>query len=177
MSLRPKCASRPDMAQIEEWRPCPDYEGYYEVSDLGRVRNVNGHVLTPGSDWSGYPFVGLTKDGKRTSKTVHRLVARAFHADKMNPLHKEVAHLDGTRTNCRADNLKWASRRENLFHKRAHGTHPEGRKNPRAKLTVQQVREIRAVKGWRINERLARKYGVCASTIDRVRRGKIWRTA
>lgn len=161
-------------AKAEEWRACPDYEGLYEVSSMGRVRNRRGAILALHPDRTGYPFVGLTRDGRRTSRTVHRLVCRAFHGEPRAP-HREAAHLDGDRSNCGADNLKWVGKVQNHFHMRAHGTHPAGERHGHAKLTAEQVREIRSVQGYRINGQLGRKYGVHKDTIGMIRRGETWR--
>lgn len=162
----------------EEWRAVVGYEGVYEVSDLGRVRSrASGHVLSPTRDKDGYPVINLYGPEARRTWAVHRLVASAFHGDRRNPVHREVAHLDGDRTNARADNLKWCSKVENHSHMRAHGTAPVGSRNGRAKLTLAQVREIKAAKGTRINGELGRKYGVHKDTIGLIRRGRIWRDA
>lgn len=163
------------LSQAEEWRAVVGYEGIYEVSDLGRVRSrhaVNGHVLSPTSDKDGYPVINLyAPDGRRTW-AVHRLVASAFHGEKRNALHREVAHLDGDKTNARADNLKWCSKIENHHHKRAHGTHQAGEKHPRAKLTNEAVEEIRESRGLR--GALAAKYGISKDTVTDIRRGRRW---
>jgi hypothetical protein len=165
----------------EEWRPCPGYEGLYEVSSLGRVKTLGDRggrvrLLRPGPDQTGYPQIALTKDGKRTPKTVHRLVALAFHGDKRNALHIEVAHLDGDMTNARADNLKWVSKVENRAHRKLHGTHDAGENNSNAKLTDDAVREIRSYPLYQIDmKELARRFGVSLRTIDCARRGRTWR--
>jgi hypothetical protein len=169
--------SQEDLANIECWLPCPDFEGLYEVSSLGRVRSLYfdpPRVIAQGVDRTDYPTVALSKDRFRTTKTVHRLVCRAFHGEPRAP-HREAAHLDGVRTNCRADNLQWVGKVQNHFHMRAHGTHPAGERHGAAKLTAAQVREIRSAHGWRINAELGRKYGVNPSTIGSIRCGKTWR--
>lgn len=105
----------------EEWRAVPGYAGLYEVSDLGRVRSFyrDRRVLRPCLDKDGYPLVSLNRDGVRKTHVLHKIVCRAFHGEP-NVLHREVAHLDGVRGNCSAANLRWVSRIENQFHKRAH---------------------------------------------------------
>ena len=121
-------------------------------------------------------MVPLTKNGRRTCKTVHRLVALAFHGDKRNALHCEVAHLDNDRTNARADNLKWVSKVENRSHRILHGTDDRGEKNHFAKLTEDDVREIRkrAAAGEGCTA-LGRAFGVHEKTIRNIRDKKKWR--
>lgn len=158
----------------EEWRPAPDYEGLYEVSSLGRVRSLYFGEPRPsrlGADTDGYPMVMLTKDGKRSPKKVHRLVCVAFHGPS-RPVHREVAHLDGDKTNARADNLKWCSKVENHSHKRRHGTHQEGERHPNARLSESAVREIRQSTGLRTP--MAERYGISIHTVTDIRNGRRW---
>lgn len=128
-------------------------------------------VATP-MDGDGYPIVMLTRDKRRTPKRVHRLIAVAFWGESQNALHKEVAHLDGNRSNCRASNLKWVSRRENISHKRIHGTAFIGSAHPRAKLSESDVIAIRAAR--RPAMELAELYGVSKHTISDIRRRRRW---
>lgn len=158
----------------ETWKDCPDYVGLYEVSDRGRLRSLYfdpPRILAFGSDSHGYPTVALSKDKQRTTKTVHRLVCRAFHGEPFS-IWNEAAHLDGDRTNPRADNLQWVNKVANHHHQRAHGTHMARELHPRAKLTEAAVAEIRASSGPR--RPLAEKFGVSVNTISDVRNGRRW---
>lgn len=80
----------------EIWRDIKDFEGLYQVSNWGRVKSLNyrntgkAEVMSLNKDGWGYLRVGLRKDGKRNSLSVHRLVAEAFIP---NPDNKpEVNH-------------------------------------------------------------------------------------
>lgn len=120
---------------IEEWRSVPEYEGYYEVSNLGFVRSlarvvpstahglrrtIHPRILRQRLDKDGYPVVTLTKNSVAKLVPIHRLVALAFRGSC--PEGCECAHLDGNRQNPRADNLTWATKAENEAHKYLHGT-------------------------------------------------------
>ena len=113
------------MAQ-EMWRPVAGYEGYYEVSNMGKVRSVDrtivnkdgnkhhkhGRVLTPSfSRRSKYQVVHLSKNGKAQTRSVHRLVAEAV-VDGDAP-HMAVDHVNGNTFDNRADNLEWVTQAEN----------------------------------------------------------------
>lgn len=97
----------------EVWKECPSLEGY-EVSNFGKVRNAKtGHILkTNYQRTSRYETV--TVGTKKIHCDIHRLVAAAFID---NPEHKtQVNHIDGDKSNNRADNLEWCTGSENMKH-------------------------------------------------------------
>lgn len=121
---------------IERWRAVVGYEGYYEVSDHGRVRSVDrqvrhwqggtrtvrGRVRTPCDNGRGYLHVNLSVDGRASSVTVHTMVARAFHGPP--PPDEEACHRDGVKTYNWATNLRWGTQESNAQDSIAHGTNP-----------------------------------------------------
>ena len=102
------------MAEI--WKPIKDYEGLYEISNLGRVKSLprNGtikteKILTP--NMSGrYARIGL-RDKIKIKYSVHRLVAEAFIPDPDNL--PQVDHINGDRYDNRVENLRWVTAKEN----------------------------------------------------------------
>lgn len=107
----------------EIWVDVKDFEGYYQVSNLGRVKRLAGsprckedRILKQGSQKTGYLFVNLSKNGKYTIKRVHRLVMENF-CPVENMENLQVNHLDEDRTNNRLDNLQWCTCQENLNYK------------------------------------------------------------
>lgn len=102
--------------KAEEWRDVPGYEGIYQVSNQGRLRNQH-KLLSISVNWDGYHRARLWKNGKKAQVALHRLVALAFCP---NPEHKpQVNHKDGDRSNCKAENLEWVTNAENQRHRRA----------------------------------------------------------
>ena len=89
-----------------------DFTGRYEISNLGRIRNVETDVIRkckPNKD--GYVYIGLKINGKREMFKVHRLVATAFIPNPNNlPC---VNHKDEIKTNNSAENLEWCSYKYN----------------------------------------------------------------
>jgi hypothetical protein len=101
---------------MEHWRAVVNYEGLYEVSDLGNVRSVkNGRcrpVVALPYRW-GYLRVQLYKDGKPKKHNVHRIVLRAFKG--VDPL--EVDHKDLNKANNSLKNLRPSTRLRNARHR------------------------------------------------------------
>lgn len=95
----------------EVWKPVVGYEGWYEVSNIGRVRRIGGNLMKQHKTQFGYLALTLCKHGKVKGFQVHRLVAMAFVP---NPQNKPfVNHLDEVKTNNRAENLEWVTSSEN----------------------------------------------------------------
>ena len=86
----------------------------YEVSNTGKVKNTTtGRILTGTKDKLGYVRVGLLRDGRFTSRLMHRLVAIAFLD---NPDNKpNIDHIDHNPSNNAISNLRWATQQENTW--------------------------------------------------------------
>ena len=129
---------------MQEWREVVGYCGLYEVSNTGRVYSLyTCRVLAPGLNTKGYRFVVLHKNGTQKKFYVHRLVLAAFTGHPLTG--QAAAHLNGKRTDNRHCNLVWATYKENEAHKLLHGTVKFGSKNAQAKLSEEQVAEIRSL--------------------------------
>jgi hypothetical protein len=116
----------------------------YEVSSLGNIRSVSRFLRfkSKNGNWfmrraktrslaknmmnAGYHIVHLYRGDRRTVKTVHSVVAAAFIGPR--PEKHDVAHGNGDRLDNRAENLRYATRSENHFDKRRHGTSRLGKK-------------------------------------------------
>jgi NUMOD4 motif-containing protein len=104
---------------MENWKTIEYFE-QYEVSDLGRVRRKQATRHHPGKvflkPWvgtGGYLQLHLYKDSKNHDKSIHILVAEAFVPNPLNL--PEVNHL-GPKSDCRASQLEWATKRSNTIH-------------------------------------------------------------
>ena len=159
----------------ETWRP--DAFGFpYDICTDSSVRNQKtGHVLKPSIDKHGYARVRLCKDGKSRQIFVHRLVLEAFVGPM--PPGKECSHINGDPLDNRLENLEYDTHKGNEAAKIAHGTTNRGSRNSSAKLSPEDVRTIRSLRGKVKNIDLARRYGVHDSRIARIQRGTAWLSA
>lgn len=163
----------------EEWRPITDWGGFYEVSNIGRVRRVSagskrsGLALLARIDNRGYCVVDLKHLSRRQRCQVHRLVMAAFVGSC--PGGHEVNHIDAVRTNNHVLNLEYVTRLQNVRHAVRLKRHPHGMGQGSAKLTDDSVRRIRGLRaaGWSIPS-LVKEFGVAKSQIENVIYLKSW---
>ena len=111
---------------MEIWKDIPNYEGYYQASNLGRIKsllfqnNLNNKkykrekILKPKLTKDNCSRVELWKDGKHKTYLTYRLVALTFLGKPEEGM--TVNHKDGNRLNNNIDNLEWCTRKENIQH-------------------------------------------------------------
>ena len=160
----------------EEWRPVVGYDGYYEVSSLGRVKSVGNrkgswktpHILKTQDNGKGYKVVCLHRDGGYSFKTVHRLVAVAFIPNQEN--RSDVNHIDGDKSNNVVWNLEWATKSENAIHARD----VLGKLYFNRRLTDEQVIAIRS--DDRPEHVVGEEYGLSQTAINAIRTGRTYKS-
>lgn len=120
----------------------------------------------------GYGF--LFYEGR--SKEVHRVVCRLAHGEPPTPLH-ETAHSCGNgHLGCiNPRHLRWSTHSDNIADKTRHGTETVGEKHGMAKLTADDVAEVRALAGTMTQKAIARRFGVSQSAIALVVSRRNWK--
>ena len=128
---------------MEIWKDIKDYEGLYQVSNLGRVKSLNYNktgreqVLKPTMDVDGYLRLTLYKDGKQKFG-VHRLVAEAFIPNPENL--PQINHKDEDKTNNCIWNLEWCdSKYNNNYGTRNEKTRQKLINNKKRSLAILQI--------------------------------------
>ena len=168
----------------EQWKPIQEFNGEYEVSNLGRVRSMKrycgmvGRIMPQTIQRTGYYAVTFHMNNKAYCRKVHRLVIEAFtpNPDSLPCIN----HIDGNKLNNHVSNLEWCTYQANMQHAVRTGlTHPhrwtdEERKqiserNKGQIITPEQREKIsQALKGRKHPEVSARQKGIapCRKAIE-----------
>jgi hypothetical protein len=113
--------------QEEIWKDIPDYEGLYQVSNIGNVKSLprrinNGKsfyiskekILKPATDKQGYLNFALCVNSVLKSYKAHQLVAMAFLGHKRCGLKLVVDHINDVKNDNRVENLQIVTNRFNV---------------------------------------------------------------
>lgn len=177
----------------EIWKDIKDYECYYQISNMGRVKTLKRYAINKlgnnilvkniiRKQWThsvGYLNVWLKKNGNKKQFFVHRLVAMEFISNNENK--PTVNHKDGNKKNNNIENLEWNTHKENSIHAYKKGLmkikSSDGENNSRSILKesdVLLIRDLYVNKIYSINE-LSKIYGVVNGTIHAVVTRRNWK--
>lgn len=169
----------------EVFLPIPGFPGY-DVGTFGTVRSYwiqSGggrkalgtvpRILKPSRIGKGYLGVVLCRDGKRYCRQVHVLVLLA-HVGPCPPGQEACHDPDRNPANCRLDNLRYDTSKNNHADRKRHGRTNPGAKNGNAKLTDAAILDIRAKRGKVRQVDLAKEHHVGQSVIIAIQRREIW---
>lgn len=173
----------------EIWRDVPDYEGYYQVSNLGRVRSlsrivksrnstmkpISGKLLKPRYCKNGYYYVCFYLHRSPKNIAIHSLVASTFLG--VRPKGFDVNHIDGDKANNSLVNLEYVSRSQNICHALDTGLCISriGDNHHHAKLSSKDIPVIRyRLSLGHTQSSIAKDYCVTNSVIGDIARRVTW---
>jgi len=175
--------------KLEIWKDVPNFEGTYQVSNLGRVKSLFRKVKVKNFTRTIYEFIMNANLGKRgyyeirTCKNsvtkhmyVHRMVALAFIPNPNNELY--INHKDGVKTNNNVNNLEWVDHRTNMIH--AHKTGlvkmKKGEDHGKSILKNADIPKIRELynTGKLKQTEIAEMYNCSSGAISGIISGRCW---
>lgn len=162
----------------EIWKDIKDYEGLYMVSNKGRIKSLYRNkeiILKPAHTDNGYLMIGLYKNGHRKPTNIHRLVANAFLIPIPGKI--QVNHIDGNKDKNEVSNLEWCTCQENIIHAHKKGLSKvvTGEKVGTSKLTIEEVKSIKALKGKGVSQKsIAKMFNVSQAQVWKIHTNKCW---
>lgn len=177
------------MNQEEIWKDIEGFEGYYKVSNQGRIlaleRNVSERqrrkekIRQTTIQKDGYAKIILYKEFTYKAFMAHRLVAKAFVGNPENKPH--VNHINSIRDDNRAENLEWVTSSENALHgyrygnrkPYAHWTGRKGKDHYASKTVIQMTTNKVFINEFAGTREAQRKTGICQATISNCCLGKL----
>lgn len=103
----------------EIWKDIPGYEGLYQASSIGRIRNYRLKVLKPNLVKSGYYHITLSSSSIPKTYRLHRIIGYAFIPQECGK--PQINHINGIKTDNRVENLEWCTHSENQLHSYKNG--------------------------------------------------------
>ena len=161
----------------EIWKDIPDYEGVYQVSNLGRIRSLDryikrgksrffkeGQIQKLQNNGNGYLYKQLKHKGKHRNFYIHRLVSMVFIGER--PDGMMICHKDGDTTNNNLDNLRYDTPLENNIDQFRHGVE-------KGKLSNDDVLKVRKMykDGYKTKE-ISEFFNVGRWVVQRINNGK-----
>lgn len=144
---------------MEQWKDIPDYIGLYEANIKGVIRNKKtGKNLTGCKDKDGYLITVLSKNGKKKTEKIHRLIAKTFISNINNCYC--INHINEIKTDNRVVNLEWCTQSYN-------------NKYSKSIVVKQYTKDMKLLKIWDSAVEAQDKLSIFASNIRDCCRGNV----
>jgi hypothetical protein len=161
----------------EQWKQIEDHSAY-EISNLGNVRKSlksGGYKSISSNLAPHYLMFNTWVNSILQRRYVHREVLKAFSPSE-DPTLTHVCFKNGDHTDTRLENLYWSSQARRMVRRFHENGYERGEDHCAAKLTEQEVRDIRRAwkEGTSSQSAMARKYGMHPSSINNIIAGRYW---
>ena len=150
---------------MEVWKDVVGYEGLYQVSNYGNIKNSKNIIMKQQTTKDGYFSVALSKNNKQKRYQAHRIVAIAFIDNKCQ--YPEINHKDENKKNNYVSNLEWCTKEYNRYY----GT-GQARNNTKKLKPVNQIKDGHIVKWYDSAKSAEIKTGINKQHIGDCCRGK-----
>lgn len=161
---------------MENWKPVPGFEGFYESSDIGRIRRIlkNGYRILRPRNANGYLAAHLSKGGISMSVKIHKIVFESFCGPRKKGM--QLNHKDGDKKNNRIDNIECVTMVENIQHRiKILGINLNGSKNYNAKLKEKDIPKIIKLHSQGMSAaKIGKIFGVSYAPIYRIIHRRGW---
>ena len=162
---------------MEIWRDIKSFENLYQVSRQGDVWSIRKQrLLKPAIQTGGYLMVSLSRNGKGSSKLIHRLVVESFVGEIA--IGMEVNHINGIKIDNRLENLEVVTHTQNVNHnyQRLGVQMPKGSHHWKSKLNEQDIIEIlELAKKGMTRTMIGCQFNVSRDAIDDIVNGRTWK--
>jgi len=162
----------------EVFKDIPDYEGIYQISNLGRVKSLkfNKERILDTIENDGYKPIILRKNNISKKTRIHRLLMLTFKPEGYFD-GAVINHINGIRNDNRLENLEWCTQKENMQHSINTGlSQCKGENHPFSKLKEQQIPVIRRLyKVLNNYYTISKLFGVSTDTIRKAVLKETWK--
>jgi hypothetical protein len=146
-------------------------ETYFQ--EIVLTHDGEGCLLWPFSRNSENGRAVMSVDGNKVQ--VHRRACEVVNGPPPTEAHEAAHNCGNGHLGCVSPgHTRWATHIENKADEIEHGTRIFGARNPKARLTASQVREVRTMRGSATYEQIAEAFGVSESAINHIFSGKNW---
>lgn len=162
----------------EIWKDAKGFKGLYMVSNYGRIKAINfgnhykSQLIKQRIGVKGVYYVDLSKNNKKYSRPIHRIIAETFIS---NPHNKpQVIHINGDKSNNTVKNLKWVNNSQNQQNVIKLGLRhiPQGKEVHNHRSVYQLDMNLNIIDSWDTITEASKRFDIPTTNISKVCKGQ-----